>query len=135
VDFYSYNGLRYAGGSGKPLTENFLKRPPATISREVSRGDSTCISEEIKYMQTNLVKCHRQFNTGLIFHLIGFAGYLAGSIIATDNPESTRPILLVAGAASIIGTIQMIASHRYIGYAGRGLNNVKNNSGIRYKLK
>lgn len=84
----------------------------------------------IIHMRTELDASHREFRTGTIVTLAGFAVSFVGAVLPSSKITSSggvipsdntmRPILLGVGAGlSIIGTIFMIDSHKHIGRAGK----------------
>jgi len=86
------------------------------------------INKEIESIQTNLFDCHKQYRTGLITSLAGFV--IVGSVIAANNNPSVKVresnqtygkyIMIAGGVCSLIGSIIIIDSHKFIGRAGVG---------------
>ncbi len=73
----------------------------------------------IIYMRDNLKKCHSEFSTGMSISFAGMFVGIASVAITTDKEKDLRDILLIAGGGlTIIGSVIMWDSHKYIGRAG-----------------
>lgn len=84
--------------------------------------------------QFNLYKCHKQWNDGLGVCIFGLGATTLGTIMITEgeiNNEVSITTTCVGGLATLIGSIIMIDSHKYIGKAGLKLNQ----NGIVYVFK
>ena len=90
-------------------------------------------------LQSNLAKCHKQWihGGGLNIAGVGFMGIGTWLLIeTTTNPIQKDPTVGYAmigcgGLLSIIGTIVMLDSHKYIGKSGISISN----GGIKYTFK
>ena len=97
----------------------------STINLRLNRLESN--NDLIK---TNLTKCHKQWTTGLGvvgsgFIVSGFGilisstnGVYKSSYNSVSNPKDGAYIIGAGGLISLIGSIIMIDSHKYIGRTG-----------------
>ena len=90
-------------------------------------------------VQSNLSKCHKQWSVGLGLNIVGygFSGIGTWLLIETNtNPTQKDPTVGYAmmaggGLLSLIGTIVIMDSHKYIGKAGLSISK----GGIVYVFK
>ena len=88
-------------------------------------------------LQSNLSKCHKQWVDGLGVCVFGVGASVIGgymSINANYNGDKSNVGLIITGVGgltSLIGTIVMLDSHKYIGKSGLGLSK----GGITYTFK
>ena len=89
-------------------------------------------------IQNNLIRCHKKWTKGLNISGVGFMVTVFGGYTVmnyNNNSNSTTNIGLVitgtGGLLSIIGSLIMIDSHKYIGRSGIGIGS----NGITYNFK
>ncbi len=88
-------------------------------------------------IQTNLKKCHKQWQNGLEVTGFGLGASIVGSYMVFnsnnigDASKVGQIFIGLGGLTSFIGTIIMLDSHRYIGKAGLSFNS----NGLVYKFK
>jgi len=115
------------------LTINFVNaQVDTTINMRLKKVE---LNNEI--IQSNLKKCHNQWRDGLGITVFGLGTSIIGSYMSlnADNigDKSNVGIIIVGvgGITSLIGTIIMLDSHKYIGKAGL---NIEAN-GLVYRFK
>jgi len=99
----------------------------------------TQLETNTKILQSNLAKCHKQWihGGGLNIAGVGFMGIGTWLLVeTTTNPIRKDPtvgycMIGAGGILSLIGTIVMLDSHKYIGNSGLSIQN----GGIVYKFK
>jgi len=97
------------------------------------------LEKNTEILQSNLKKCDAQWSYGVGVNITGlaFSGIGTWLLIETNtNPTQKDPTVgyaMIAGGGiiSLIGTIVMLDSHKYIGKAGLSLTN----GGIKYTFK
>lgn len=108
------------------------------------------IEANVNHINTNLIKCHEQWRDGLGITVFGIGVSTLGVVIINQNynnytsgSHNIKPsnyknnenvgliITGVGGLTSLIGTIIMLDSHKYIGKAGLGING----NAITYRFK
>jgi len=105
-------------------------------AREIDMQIETYISlinKNIENIQTNLFDCHKQFRAGRIttlagYSLMGYSLFVYGNVISTNNnprvkgikANNGKYIMIAGGVCSLIGSIIIIDSHKFIGRAGVG---------------
>lgn len=98
----------------------------------------TQLETNTQILQSNLAKCHKQWihGGGLNVAGLGFMG-IGTYVLLTDKGSASNPNIVgyamigSGGILSLIGTIVMLDSHKYIGKSGLSIQN----SGIVYKFK
>lgn len=97
------------------------------------------LEKNTEILQSNLNKCHNQwgYGAGVTITGFGFSGIGTWLLIESDkystSNDQTVGYAMIAGGGliSLIGTIVMLDSHKYIGKAGLSLSN----GGIKYTFK
>lgn len=88
----------------------------STINLRLNR-----LEQNNEVIKTNLTKCHKQWTTGLGVVGSGFIVSGFGTLISAtngSNPKDGAYIIGAGGLISLIGSIIMIDSHKYIGRTG-----------------
>ena len=80
--------------------------------------------EDIQYMKDCFRRCHKEYSTGVVFSILGVLA-MGGGLYYSSNPINNNPesdinsYWIIAGAASsLIGSLVIIDSHKWIGRAG-----------------
>jgi len=102
------------------LTINFVNaQVDTTISMRLKKIE---LNNEV--IKSNLKKCHNQWKDGLGVTIFGFGTSIIGSYMSLNanniGDKSNVGIIItsIGGITSLIGTIVMLDSHKYIGRAG-----------------
>lgn len=96
------------------LAFTFNSKAQDTINNPSMPIKEVTISNELKFIRMNLRKSHNQFKTGAVMYAASVIPIGLG--FASNQP----PLIYAGGVISLIGTIVMINSHKYIGRAGIG---------------
>lgn len=101
----------------------------------LSATDTVNLTQEIDYMKNCFRKSQAQFNSGsyCVYTGIGLGGI--GVLLSANKEPVALPLIGVGGVLSLIGTILMIDSHKWIGKAGLGINGKGNTISVYYRFK
>jgi len=114
------------------ITKKIPKPQPSLSSDSLVTPTLTNYSrdEDIQYMKDCFRRCHKSYTEGMLVSIVGFiatAGgvYLNTSSVLTNNESDLSKYLIIGGAvSSLLGTIIILDSHKWIGRAGMNLNGV-----------
>lgn len=83
--------------------------------------DSTMLrnTAALEYMRDNLDKAHFNYKIGTSMLAIGTGISLSSMLLKDEQSKIRTNIAVTGGVISLLGIIDMIASHRFIGRAGR----------------
>lgn len=93
--------------------------------------------EDIQYMKDCFRRCHKEYSTGVVFSILGVLAmggglYYSANPIKNNTGSDVNTYLIIAGAASsLIGSLVIIDSHKWIGRAGL----VDYGVGVKLKMK
>lgn len=121
--------------------QSFGQTPDSLITNEIKliKQKILALETNTEILQSNLNKCHKQWSLGLGINAagLGFSGVGTWLLIETStNPTRKDPtvgyaMIASGGVLSLIGTLVMLESHRYIGEAGLSFSK----GGIVYTFK
>lgn len=81
----------------------------------------------INIIQTNLYKSHKIFNNGLILIVGGVGlGVIGGFLIRDNRPDEGMGCMIVGSGLNLLGVINVIRSHKFIGEAANNRTDVSN---------
>ena len=108
------------------ITKKIPKPPPSLIkdSMAVNAMANYNRDEDLQYMKDCFRRCHKSYSSGVVFSVLGVLA-MAGGIYYSANPSNnynqsqTSTYMIIAGAASsLIGSLVIMDSHKWIGRAG-----------------
>lgn len=118
VSFYSLNGKRIDPSQSKILFPQVL--------------DTISVALELDYMKYCFRSFSKQYNSGVITLLAGFAVSGAGITISGTDKNAGMAVVGIGSIVSLVGGIIMIDSHKWIRRAGFGINGKGNSVSIYY---
>ncbi len=123
VSIYSLNGKR-----------TDPSKPENKIIFPVQTPDTISVALELDYMKTCFRNHGRQYYTGVITVLSGFAVTGGGTALSLTNTNAGAAIAGIGAVVTLVGTIIMVDSHKWIRRAGLGINGKGNSVGIYYRF-